>query len=106
MKKTELLTQRRLKEVLNYDAESGVFTWAIDRTKAVKGRIAGNKDSHGYWIIGIDGVRHSAHRLVWMYVYGFYPKEIDHQNHIRTDNRLVNLRATDRVGNGKNISKN
>jgi len=60
MKKTELLTQQRLKEVLNYDAESGVFTWAVTRTKAVKGRVAGNVDSHGYWIIGLDGVRHNA----------------------------------------------
>jgi hypothetical protein len=105
MKKTELLTQQRLKEVLNYDAESGVFTWAVTRTKAVKGRVAGNVDSHGYWIIGIDGVRHNAHRLAWLYVHGFYPKEVDHQNHMRADNRLVNLRATDRIGNGKNISK-
>ena len=105
MKNTELLTQQRLKEVLNYDAESGVFTWAVTRTKAVKGRVAGNVDSHGYWIIGIDGVRHSAHRLAWLYVHGFYPKEVDHQNHMRADNRLVNLRATDRIGNGKNISK-
>jgi len=105
MKKTELLTQQRLKEVLNYDAESGVFTWTVTRTRAVNGRVAGNVDSHGYWIIGIDGVRHNSHRLAWLYVYGFYPKEVDHQNHDRADNRLVNLRATDRIGNGKNISK-
>jgi hypothetical protein len=105
MKKTELLTQQRLKEVLNYDAESGVFTWSVTRTKAVKGRVAGNVDSHGYWIIGIDGIRHNSHRLAWLYVYGFYPKEVDHQNHDRADNRLVNLRATDRIGNSKNISK-
>jgi hypothetical protein len=108
MAKTESLTQQRLKEVLHYDSDSGVFTWAIDRPmapKAPKGKIAGGKDGHGYHIICIDGVRHSAHRLVWLYVHGFYPKEIDHQNHDRADNRLINLRATDRSGNGKNISK-
>jgi hypothetical protein len=104
MANTNLLTQERLKEVLNYDAESGVFTWKITRTKAVKDMVAGNIDSHGYWIIGVDGVRHSAHRLVWLYLYGFYPKEIDHQNHNRIDNRLINLRATDRSGNARNIS--
>ena len=105
MAKTHSLTQQRLKEVVSYDAESGVFTWAKNRTRASKGRVAGGIDGHGYWIIGIDGVRHSAHRLAWLYVYGFYPKEVDHQNHIRHDNRMINLRATDRSGNGKNISK-
>ena len=105
MAKTESLTQERLKEVLSYDAESGVFTWAINRTRASKGRVAGGIDGHGYWIICIDGVRHSSHRLVWLYLYGFYPDEVDHQNHVRSDNRIVNLRATDRSGNGRNISK-
>jgi hypothetical protein len=99
------LTQERLKEVLHYDPESGVFIWTTNRTKAVKGKVAGNIDRHGYWIICIDGIKHSSHRLVWLYVHGFYPNEIDHQNHIRSDNRLINLRATNRSGNGKNISK-
>jgi hypothetical protein len=105
MANTSLLTQQRLKEVLNYDAESGVFTWARNRTRASEGKIAGGNDGHGYWSICIDGVKHPAHRLAWLYVYGSSPEEIDHQNHVRTDNRLVNLRATDRSGNAKNISR-
>ena len=105
MAKTELLTQSRLKEVLSYDIESGVFTWAIDRPKAKKGKVAGSIDGHGYHIICIDAVRHSAHRLAWLYIYGYYPEEVDHQNHVRSDNRLINLRATDRSGNGRNTSK-
>ena len=104
MKNTELLTQQRLKEVLNYDAESGVFTWAVTRTRAVDGRVAGGNNQHGYWMICIDGVKYASHRLAWMYVHGFFPEEIDHINHIRTDNRLVNLRETDRSENAKNIS--
>jgi hypothetical protein len=105
MAKTGSLTQQRLKEVLHYDPETGIFTWSVSRTKASKGRIAGSIDGHGYQIICVDGVRHAAHRLAWMYIHGDRPIEIDHQNHIRADNRLVNLRSTDRSGNGKNISK-
>lgn len=60
MAKTASLTQARLKEVLHYDPETGLFTWAATRTKAVKGNLAGGIDGHGYWIIGIDGIRLEA----------------------------------------------
>ena len=108
MSKTQSLTQQRLKEVLHYDPETGIFTWAIDRPmapKAPKGKMAGSVDQYGYVIICVDGVRHPAHRLAWLYMHNVRPAEIDHQNHIRTDNRLINLMATDRSGNSKNISK-
>ncbi len=106
MAKTGSLTQQRLKEVLHYDSETGIFTWAIDRPmapKAPKGKVAGKVNSHGYFVICVDGVRHHAHRLAWMYIHGDRPIEIDHQNHIRTDNRLANLRSTDRSGNGNKL---
>jgi hypothetical protein len=105
MARINSLTQERLKEVLSYDAESGVFTWTKNRTRASKGSIAGGEDGHGYWVICIDGIKYRAHRLVWLYMYNFFPQEVDHQNHNRIDNRLINLRATDRSGNARNISK-
>ena len=105
MKNTELLTQQRLKEVLNYDAESGVFTWAVGRPKAAKGSIAGGFTDRGYLAIGVDGTRYRAHRLAWLYVHGVYPNQIDHENHVRHDNRIINLRETDSHGNSRNQSK-
>jgi hypothetical protein len=105
MTKTASLTQARLKEVLRYDPETGVFTWAVTRTKAAKNAAAGGFSGRGYIVIGVDGVRHRAHRLAWLYVHGTYPEQIDHENHIRHDNRLCNLRATNNTENHKNISK-
>jgi hypothetical protein len=105
MKNTESLTQQRLKEVLNYDAESGIFTWAVGRRKAAKGVVAGGFSDRGYLNICVDGVRYRAHRLAWLYMYGVYPKQIDHLNHVRHDNRLINLRETDSYGNSRNQSK-
>jgi hypothetical protein len=105
MANTERLTQQRLKEVLSYDSESGVFTWAVGRPKAAKGAIAGGFSDRGYLTICIDGVKHRAHRLAWLYVHGVYPDQIDHENHVRHDNRMINLRASNSYENSRNKSK-
>lgn len=51
------------------------------------------QNSLGYVQIKISGKLYHAHRLAWLYVYGYMPeKEIDHINRIRDDNRIANLR--------------
>lgn len=47
-----------------------------------------------------------AHRIVWEMHYGKIPEgfEIDHINHIRSDNRIENLRIVSRSENCKNMS--
>lgn len=43
---------------------------------------------------------------MWLYMYDCWPpQEIDHVNGDRADNRLCNLRLTDRFGNTQNIRK-
>lgn len=88
------MTQERLKELLDYDPETGAFRWRVANSRAVKvGQVAGCIKSDGYAGITVDGRRYMAHRIAWFYVYGQFPKHyIDHKNHIRSDNRLYNLR--------------
>ncbi len=101
-----ILTQARLKELLHYNPETGVFTWKQSPCNRVMvGAIAGSLNK-GYRIVGIDGLHHSGHRLAWMYTYGCFPyDEIDHINGDRDDNRIVNLRISTRQENAKNIGK-
>ena len=95
--KSKELTQAELKEILNYNPDTGIFTWKIKPCNQIHiGDIAGtlNKSKRcGYTVIQINKKRYQTHRLAWLYMTGNFPiNQIDHINHIRTDNRIENLR--------------
>lgn len=100
-----MLTQPRLKELLSYHPETGVFTW-IARTRNTKiGDVAGCLSIYGYRCIQIGGKQYRAHRLAWLYMVGDWPtNQIDHRNGIRDDNRWHNLREATNAENGQNIA--
>lgn len=88
------LTAERLRELLDYDPETGYFRWRRDvGARAWKGQLAGTMARDGYEYIGIDRRRYPAHRLAWLYVHGEWPRGLlRHLNWLRSDNRLENLR--------------
>lgn len=100
-----MLTEDRLREVLRYDHESGVFTWLVRLADNVKaGTEAGCIAKTGYRLIAIDKRQHRAHRLAWLYVYGSFPAaQIDHINGDRGDNRIANLRPATNAENNRNV---
>lgn len=97
------LTAERLREVLNYDPETGVFTWRVARPKCRVGAVTGYLTPIGYRTIKIDRERYYAHRLAWLYVYGKWPTgEVDHRSGKKDDNRIKELRETTPALNQQN----
>ena len=85
-----MLTQARLKQLLEYDPETGDFWWKEGRQK---GQYAGSHTGKGYLQIQLEGRKYFAHVLAWFYVIGQCSEcQIDHINGIRDDNRWKNLR--------------
>ena len=99
-----MITQKYIKSILNYNTETGVFTWAKDKgSRASVGDIAGFSRPDGYRQIIINGKHQLAHRLAFLYVYGRLPfAHIDHINGIPSDNRLVNIREVTPMENHRN----
>ena len=52
------MTQHRLKELLSYDPDTGIFTWNVCLGNARVGASAGAIKSNGYLIIGLDKKRY------------------------------------------------
>lgn len=98
----------RLKEVLDYNPETGEFQWKMDMSNVIH---KGDKVaiplacSQGYARIQLDKVRYFAHRLAWYYMTEKWPENyIDHINGDRGDNRFANLREANNQQNCWNQS--
>lgn len=100
-----MITQDRLKDVLDYDPLTGIFRWKIQlSSRGVTGAVAGHPTPTKYVRIRIDSQSYTAHRLAWLYVYGVWPNgELDHINQNKHDNRIANLRDVTHQQNGWNI---
>jgi len=95
----------KLLETFFYDENTGVFTRKKTSGGHFKGTVAGCLDNCGYIQIRFNKKKCLAHRLAWLYKYGDYPEaEIDHINHVRSDNRVCNLRVVSSLVNGQNKS--
>src|SRR5687768_4110898 len=113
-----MLTAERLRELLDYDPDTGVFRWKtrpvraeyLRTDRAWNSRFAGRPAGtlvKGYVCILIYRRSYRAHRLAWLYVHGEWPRnELDHEHGNRADNRIEKLRSATRGQNMQNRKPN
>lgn len=98
------LTHERLRSLLKFDVETGEFSWlTLTSARSNRQPFKGCASNNGYLKIRVDKKLYYAHRLAWFYVYGEWPKLLDHINRDRTDNRMSNLRLATRAENAMNV---
>lgn len=98
------LTLARLKTLISYDPETGVFTRVgFRKGRGRAGSKAGTFDDDGYVIVCVDYKSYRANRLAWFYLFGVWPDgSIDHINGDRSDDRWCNLREISNQENSQN----
>lgn len=101
-----MITFEKAKELFVYDRETGIIKWRRRTSNNQrKNLVAGSTRSNdGYIQIGINGELYLAHRIAMLLAYGFCDDrfQVDHINHIRDDNRLINIRFVTRTDNLRN----
>ena len=92
-----------LHKYLMYNPWTGILYWKIKPAKQIiVNTIAGHK-INGYIRIGLRGKEYLAHRLAWLFVYGYIPEnDIAHIDRIRHHNWIKNLRESSRQCNVRN----
>lgn len=100
------LTAERLREELDYDPLTGIFTRRISFRMAVIGDVAGTATNGGYLKMSVCGEEYLAHRLAFLWMTNDWPKyHVDHIDHDRSNNRWVNLRDVPLAINNQNTPK-
>lgn len=109
------ITAEYVRARLDYDPETGTFTWKPKsggdlQTNAWNahwaGKVAGTPHKRGYIVITLDERKWLAHRLAWLYVFGEWPAGgLDHKDKDTSNNAIANLRPASQSQNNWNTSK-
>ena len=103
--KEQALLHDTLVSVLQYDPDTGKFTYNLSRGSRSKGQVAGSLHGSGYRYIELNNYGYAEHRLAWFYSFKEWPEgSIDHIDRVKDNNILDNLRDVSHSDNMRNKS--
>ena len=95
------------KEVIEHIKKCYTYDAATGEIRNRKGQVMKGWERKGYKLLNIRiGNRRneiSLHHIAWALVFGRFPKQIDHINGNKTDNRIENLREVSQSENNQNM---
>lgn len=98
------LTQQYVKSLFDYTDGFLIRKTNVANTKA--GDVVGSKVAKdGYSRVCVNYKDYLTHRLIFLWHHGFIPKNIDHINLDRSDNRIENLREATNSQNTYNQAR-
>lgn len=98
---TEQELYKRAHEFFNL--VDGKLIWKIDRKRCKIGMRAGCVNPGNFYRqVYIDNKKYLEHRIIFLMHYGYLPPMVDHINQVVGDNRIENLRASDKYTNQQN----
>lgn len=101
-----MLTHKELLNILDYNKDTGIFTWKISKGCKPAGSIAGWINESGYLYIFVNNKYYLQSRLAFYYMTGFMPScEIDHIDRNPRNNIWSNLREATSSQNKINRGK-
>ena len=95
----------RLNELFDVDFLAGTLHWRVSRGGRKAGDRAGTVNGRGYRHVQVDGRLLLEHRIIVSMIEGRMlgaDEEVDHENGVRDDNRIENLRIVDHSENQRN----
>ena len=85
-----------------FEYRDGWLYRKVQQGPARVGDRAGGKDGRGYLQIRVQNRKQLAHRLIFLWHSGWLPREVDHIDGNKTNNRIENLRAATAFQNHQN----
>lgn len=98
------ISKEEILKVLDYEREQGILTWKPTAYGKTKNKKITNIEL-GYLTVGINFKKYKVHRLIYFLETNTWPEMVDHINGNKLDNRIVNLRASDKRKNQQNQYK-
>lgn len=105
MQTDSTLTPGEVRRLFTYDPETGELWWAVGKRGRQRGKPVGCKKESDYLAFYIGPRKLYVHRVVFCWMLGRWPEQVDHKNLDRGDNRWSNLREATSGQNKMNRMK-